>query len=283
MEDDPLRTAVCEYVSENKPDYMVPSFVIGLDEIPLTINRKVDKRALPEVNLDVLSAEYVTPSNDIERQIVTAFEKVLDRDKISVHDDFIRLGGDSLSSIRLVSNLENYNVGVADILSLRTPYAIARNINEAPRFDLDIYDLDSDCPLNEPQLNVYLDILANDKKDAYLIPLFMEISKEYSIDNINDALEEMLVAHPILGMCISDDFDVPYLVKGSKPSILVESEINENYITDFLTKPFDLHDNLSRFLITENDDNYSLFAVFHHLIFDALSSIVFKKRFNVHS
>ena len=44
-----------------------------------------------------------------------------------------------------------------------------------------------------------------------------------------------------------------------------------------MTKPFDLHDSLCRFLIVENDDAYSLFAVFHHIIFDALSDAVFKQ------
>ena len=112
--------------------------------------------------------------------------------------------------------------------------------------------------------------------DAYLIPLFMEISKDYIIDSIIDALNTMLNVHPILGMCVSDEFDVPYLVKGSKPSIIVSSDVDEACIRDFLTKPFDLYDSLCRFLIVENDDEYLLFAVFHHLIFDALSDSVFK-------
>ena len=142
---------------------------------------------------------------------------------------------------------------------------------------MDVYSLEYGCPLTEPQLNVYLDIVANEKVDAYLIRLFMDISKDYGVDKIMDALDEMFRVHPILGMCVSDEFDVPYLVKGSKPEILVESDAGEEFVKEFLTKPFDLHDCLSRFLIVENEYGYRLYGVFHHIIFDALSDGVFKQ------
>lgn len=121
-----LKDNICNYVGEYKPDYMVPSFVVLLDEIPLTINGKVDKRALPEVNLTSLHAEYAAPRNMVEKDIVEAFENVFNHDKIGIYDDFILIGGDSLTAIKLVSVIKDYNVSVADILSLRTPYDIAK-------------------------------------------------------------------------------------------------------------------------------------------------------------
>ncbi|WP_407422907.1 amino acid adenylation domain-containing protein [Methanobrevibacter sp.] len=271
-----IEEEIQNHVGEIKPEYMIPSFIIKLDEIPLTINSKVDKNALPDVDLESLHVEYVAPRNEIEGDIVNAFEKVFNQDKIGVYDDFVRLGGDSLTAIKLLNYLKDYNVSVADVLSLRTPYAIADNINEIS-FDLDVYSLDSGCPLSESQLNVYLDIVANNKKDAYLIPVFMDISNKYGAEDIVDALNEMFCVHPILGMCVSDSFDVPYLVKGLKPSISIESDVDDEFIVDFLTQHFDLMKSLSRFLIIKNDDNYSLYAVFHHIIFDALSDEVFKK------
>ena len=275
VDDGELNDIVCGYMMEHKPTYMVPSFVVQLDSIPLTVNGKVDKRALPDVDLVSLHSEYVAPSNDVEKDIVNAFEKVFNQERISIHDDFIRLGGDSLSAIKLISYLGDYNITVADVLSLHTPYEIAKNLKDIS-FDLDIYSLESGCPLNEPQLNVYLDILANDKQDSYIIPFFMEISKEYDIDSISDALTEILNVHPILGMCVSDEFEVPYLIKGSEPSITVESSVDNDFIVEFLNKSFDLKDSLCRFLIVENDENNLLFASFHHIIFDALSNDVFK-------
>ena len=58
----------------------------------------------------------------------------------------------------------------------------------------------------------------------------MNISKRYDRDVIVDALNQMLIAHPILGMCVSDEFEVSYLVKGSEPQILVESDVDEEFI-----------------------------------------------------
>ena len=277
LDENILEESIKDYVREYKPNYMVPSYVMKLDSIPLNVNGKVDKRALPEVDLDSLRVEYVAPSNEMEKNIVKAFENVFNQENISIYDDFIRLGGDSLTAIRLLTFIDGYNISVADILSLRTPYMIANNINDIS-MDLNVYSLETGCPLSESQLNVYLDIMANDKVDSYLIPHYMNIPKAYNLHSIESALNEMLIAHPILGMCISDDFDVPYLIKGNEPLIRLESEsVDDEAVVEFLTKSFDLHDSLCRFLIVDDGDCYSLFAVFHHLIFDAISSHVFEQ------
>ena len=275
LDDNVLKSNICDYVGEFKPMYMVPSFVISLDEIPLNINGKVDRDALPEVDLDSLRVEYVAPTNETEKRIVEAFENVFGQENIGIHDDFSRLGGDSLAAIKLLTFLRDYNISVADILSLRTPYAIASSV-KTYSLDLDVYSLDSGCPLTESQLNVYLDIVVNDKVDAYLMPFSMIISKKYEVHHIIDSLNRMFEVHHILGMCVIDELELPYLVKGSNPPIIVDSNVGEEFIVDFLTQPFDLHDSLCRFLIVEDNDEFTLFAVFHHIIFDALSEGVFK-------
>ena len=89
---------------------MVPSFVIELDRIPLTVNGKVDKKALPDVDFDSLNVEYVAPTTDDEKAIVEAFEEVFNQEKIGIHDDFIKLGGDSLIAIKLISILNKKSI-----------------------------------------------------------------------------------------------------------------------------------------------------------------------------
>ena len=69
------------------------------------------------------------------------------------------------------------------------------------------------------------------------------------VKDITSALDIMLKVHPILNMHISDEFDVPYLIKGSKPPILIEPNVNDKFITKFLTKQFNLHESLCRFSI----------------------------------
>ena len=275
LDGDELKNSICNHVNAHKPEYMVPSYVVKLDAIPLNVNGKVDKRALPDVDLTSLYADYVAPTTEDEKIIVEAFEKVFNQ-KIGIHDDFVHLGGDSLTAIRLLSYLGDYNITAVDILRLHTPYEIAKNIRKV-EFDLDVYSLQSGCPLNESQLNVYLDMMVNNKDDAYIIPVSMEISKKYEINDIQNAINNILDVHPILSMCISDEFEVPYLVKGSKPSITVESNVDEDYIIEFANRPFDLNDSLCRFLIIDDNDDYKLFVAFNHIIFDGLSANVFKR------
>ena len=273
-----LKENISDYVGKYKPDYMIPSFVIKLDEIPLNINGKINRNALPNVDLDNLHSEYIAPSTKNEEMVVEAFERIFNR-KIGVYDDFTILGGNSLTAIKLLQHLDNPKITAADILTLRTPYAISRKIDDNS-FDLDLYNMDDGCPLSESQLNVYLDIIANNKMDSYIIPVVMNISKAYSVEELCDALRRMIDVHPILGMCINDKDGVPHLVKGEEPQILVKSDVNWEYINEFKTKTFDLTNSLCRFLITENDgdaQDFTLYAVFHHLIFDGLSILIFEK------
>ena len=124
-----LNDFISSYVGERKPDYMLPSYVIKLDHIPLNVNGKVDKKALPEIDINSLRAEYAAPTNPIEQDIVEAFEKVFNQEKISIHDDFIRLGGNSLTAIKMVSLLD-FNIDVRTLLNSRTPHLIAQNIQK---------------------------------------------------------------------------------------------------------------------------------------------------------
>ena len=118
-----LKESICDYISEK---YMIPSYVIELDEIPITLKGKVDYGALPEVDLDTLTAEYAGPTNEIEKSIVDAFENVFGK-KIGIYDDFIKLGGDSLAAVQIISLL-TFDLDVRTIFEKRTPYKIAQII-----------------------------------------------------------------------------------------------------------------------------------------------------------
>ena len=130
FDDDVLKNAVCNYVAESKPEYMVPSFVIHLDSIPLNLNGKVDKRALPKIDLESLHVDYIAPRNDIEKEIVKAFEIEFNQERLGIYDDFLKLGGDSLSAIKIKSLL-TFDVDVRTILNAKTPYKIAQIIEDA--------------------------------------------------------------------------------------------------------------------------------------------------------
>ncbi len=109
-----------DFLSSQLPDYMLPSKYIQLDEIPLTVNGKIDKKKLSNSSEEVLSSgiEYVEPSTTKERELILELEPILKKDKISIKDTFYNLGGDSIKSILLVSRLKQkgYLLKIDDIL-----------------------------------------------------------------------------------------------------------------------------------------------------------------------
>ncbi|MBR6023658.1 MAG: hypothetical protein IK044_01675, partial [Methanobrevibacter sp.] len=150
---------------------MVPSYVVKLDEIPLNVNGKVDKRALPDVDVDVLRVEYVAPVTETEKLIVSAFEEVFNQDNIGVYDDFTRLGGDSLTAIKITSILLKYEISVNAhvIFENKTPYQIAKCIDE-----------------NQEEYGFYLAKEGTSDQNMFILPPMGGISMVFShlVDNL---------------------------------------------------------------------------------------------------
>jgi fengycin family lipopeptide synthetase D len=119
---------VRQYLARQLPEYMVPAYLIALDQIPLNSNGKIAREKLPQPNqaerTDLPSAE---PESDLEKQIARAFGDVLGRTQISLDDDFFRLGGDSLSAARLVAAL-NDAVTFADLYTAPTVRELAERM-----------------------------------------------------------------------------------------------------------------------------------------------------------
>ncbi|MEM7187156.1 MAG: amino acid adenylation domain-containing protein, partial [Bacteroidota bacterium] len=108
------------FLSVHLPSYMIPSYFVPLEEIPLTVNRKLYRKALPDPVASSIDTgiEYVAPSTDIEKKIAAIWESLLDREQIGILDNFFLIGGDSIKGIRIVSELrKTFDVKI-DLASL---------------------------------------------------------------------------------------------------------------------------------------------------------------------
>lgn len=86
-----------EFISKILPNYMIPTYFVEVDKIPINFNGKVDKHALIDPRKLVVSeAEYVEPTNEIERILVDIWKNVLEVDSVGINDDFFQIGGHSL-------------------------------------------------------------------------------------------------------------------------------------------------------------------------------------------
>ncbi|MBO5549094.1 MAG: amino acid adenylation domain-containing protein [Prevotella sp.] len=117
--------AVAAYVKSQKPAYMVPAVIMQIDQIPLTVNMKVDKKALPKPERK--AADYVAPANKTEEDFCSIFGSVLGVDRVSAEADFFEIGGSSILAMKVVIAAEKagYSIVYNDVFSYTTPQAMA--------------------------------------------------------------------------------------------------------------------------------------------------------------
>ncbi|MCW3467115.1 non-ribosomal peptide synthetase [Chitinophaga nivalis] len=117
------RDAVMAALKERLPDYMVPALWVTLEEIPLTSNGKVNRKALPDPDAGELSdTTYVAPRNETEEDLADIYEQLLSVSRVGIHDNFFGLGGDSIITIQVVSRAKRlgYEVQAKDVFMHQT-------------------------------------------------------------------------------------------------------------------------------------------------------------------
>ncbi|MBG9594565.1 thioester reductase, partial [Lysinibacillus sphaericus] len=115
------------------PEYMIPSYMMEIDSIPVTRNGKLDKKALPEIEVKA-TREYVAPSNETEETICKIFGEILAVENVGVKDSFFELGGHSLRATRLVNKIESetgYRIALKDVFSHPTPEKLSQIVLES--------------------------------------------------------------------------------------------------------------------------------------------------------
>jgi amino acid adenylation domain-containing protein len=122
-------------LADKLPDYMVPTFVTRLPALPVTLNGKLDKKALPKPRRErpeELAQPFVTPRPGAERDIAEVFANVLGMERVGALDNFFDLGGNSLLALRAhaaIRNAGHYAVKIAQLYADPTPRGVARSLS----------------------------------------------------------------------------------------------------------------------------------------------------------
>ncbi len=123
--------ALREWLAQNLPDYMVPSYYVFLQSIPLTANRKIDRAALPDPTVDS-GDSYMPPRDQLEKTLVDIWADILEADRVGIKDNYFNIGGDSIKAIKLLNrintNLETH-LKIVDLFTHETVEKLAALIN----------------------------------------------------------------------------------------------------------------------------------------------------------
>ncbi|GAA0354547.1 non-ribosomal peptide synthetase [Bacillus horti] len=114
------------------PHTMMPATCVFLDKWPVTRNGKLDKKALPHPETEVIGNEYIAPRNSIETKVAEEWSELLGQEKINIHSSFFELGGYSIIATRLVFKLSetfNLKLTLRDFFDQPTIAGVAQRID----------------------------------------------------------------------------------------------------------------------------------------------------------
>jgi acyl carrier protein len=123
-----ISTELREYLSGSLPDYMIPSYFVEIEKIPMTPNGKIDARALPEPQIRTVQ-KYIAPRNAMEEKLAEIWKQVLQLDEVGINDNFFESGGNSMKIIsvtNLINEAFDVNIPVVKLFRFTTIRAIGQ-------------------------------------------------------------------------------------------------------------------------------------------------------------
>ncbi len=263
------------------PNYMVPSQLIRIDEMPLTPSGKVDRKALPTPIMN--QAEAVRPETTMEQQVYDIVSEQLKTSQFGVTDNLLFYGLSSLSAMRLAVIFENrlsVRIRMADIMKMPTVRAIAAKFETSEQTNsLHPYAPQTFYPLMENQRGLYLEWEKNRETTQYNMPT-VYCFHGVDADQMVHALKQTVDAHCYMKarLTVKDGEMVFERHDDETTGIAITVTDVEPTINDFQqrVRPFLLFDEpLFRIEVIAAPDHLYLFFDAHHIIFDGLSRNVF--------
>ncbi|MFZ2528974.1 MAG: amino acid adenylation domain-containing protein [Rhodococcus sp. (in: high G+C Gram-positive bacteria)] len=196
------------------PEYMVPSAFVFLDEIPLTVNGKLDRRALPAPVFE--AREFRAPQTPLEEIVAGVFADVLGVPRMGVDDDFFDAGGNSLLATQAVSRLGaavDATVPVRVLFEDSTVHGVAARlesrIGAGGRTALVPQKRGDVAPLSLAQSRMWYLNRFDPESAAYNIPFAMRLSGELDVDALRLAVVDVVTRHEVLRTAYPETTDGP--------------------------------------------------------------------------
>ena len=203
------------------PEYMVPAAYVAIDEVPITANGKIDRRALPEPELRS-ATDYRAPATDTERALADLFAELLARDRGGADDSFFELGGHSLLATKLVAAVRSrcgVDVGVQEVFALATVAALAAHVDEVTatggssgRPEIVAVPHDGPLQMSAAQLRQWFQFRIDGPNPVNNIPFAARITGPSDADALVAAINDVVERHEILRTTYTELDGAPHQV-----------------------------------------------------------------------
>jgi tyrocidine synthetase-3 len=270
-----------DYLTGKLPHYMIPSYFVSLERIPVTANGKLDRKSLPHPDIELTASKsYIAPRNDLETKMSEIWGEILgiDRNVIGIDVNFFHLGGHSLNAIKLITRLhqeQQVKVPLAEIFRLPTIRALSEYIKGLPVNKEDKYASINAVEkreyyiLSSAQRRMYILQEMNPQSIVYNMPAVYPLRGDISRRKLEETFYRIIRRHESLRT--SFDLVAGELVQRIHEKVDFEIEHIE-LPTDFF-RPFDLSQAplLRVGLMTQDVHRYILMVDMHHIVSDGLS------------
>ncbi|MFC7449655.1 non-ribosomal peptide synthase/polyketide synthase [Rhodococcus daqingensis] len=279
----PTAEPLLAFVGERVPSYMVPSLVVFLDELPLNVNGKLDRKALPEPEF-LSSSAFRAPSTPSEQIIAGIFADLLDRPRIGAEDNFFDVGGNSLLATRVTARMgEVFDaaVSVREFFEDPTVAALARRVDahDPNRPRLGARPRPAQIPLAPAQERIWV---ANHetRNGDWNIPVALRIRGPLDVEVLGAAAADVVTRHEALRTVYPDSPTGPVQVLVPAEDAIPElrrvevsaAELDEQ-VQRYLWADYDVSRELPlrMRLFALGEDDHVLAIVVHHIAADGAS------------
>ncbi|SCW86107.1 non-ribosomal peptide synthase domain TIGR01720/amino acid adenylation domain-containing protein, partial [Paenibacillus tianmuensis] len=273
-----------EALSKELPSYMLPTYFVQVERMPLTASGKIDRKALPAPEASVQSGEaYVAPRTQTEEQLVRIWQDVLGLEKVGVKDNFFDIGGHSLRAATLAARIHkemNKQLELREVFEAMTVEQLARTIEgKETKVLVAIPNVpESDYyPVSSAQKRLY--VLSNLEGGELGYNMSGAVIAEGALqpDRLEDAFRKLIARHESLrtSFHLVDGEPVQRVQREAAFSLERLDAAGKDVETLFhqFVRPFDLTvaPLLRARLFTQSADRHLLLVDMHHIVSDGVS------------
>jgi len=293
---------VRKHLKESLPDYMVPDFLMQLDDFPLTPNGKMDKKRLPNPDSGINGSScssstsiYVAPTSNIEIQLVRIWSELLaiEKENIGIQDDFFAIGGNSLTATTVISRVSrelSVRLTINDLFTNQTIENLAfkiENTKESTYREIPVLPVQESYELSSAQKSLWILSQFEQSNNAYNIPVMLELVGDLDIELFKASFNRLIARHESLRTVFKEDEqgDVrQWILPADNHNFKFNYQDVSNYnnqeqtiktiVSGAFQHAFDLkNDSLLRALLLQRSSkNYIFTFVVHHIITDGWST-----------